>query len=59
MLAAVLDAHCAKHGIRSKEAREHVGCSLLALYQAGVLEDRELAARLNAEDDPESRSVGH
>ena len=53
MLARVLNQHCEKHGIRSREGREHVASSLLAMYDAGIADDRELAARLAREDDPD------
>lgn len=57
MLARVLNQHCEKHGIRSREGREHVASSLLAMYDAGVADDRELAARLATEDDPDRIAV--
>ncbi len=54
MLSRVLESHCARHGIRSVEARESVAVSLLGFYGAGVGCEEQLASRLAQQDDPET-----
>lgn len=51
-LAAIVDRHCASHGIRTPEGRESVAASALAHYQRGATTEDELLEILAQEDDP-------
>jgi hypothetical protein len=56
MLTRVLNAHCETFGIHSEEARRSVAASLLAHYQKGVTDERELAKLVEREDRPDKPS---
>lgn len=47
LLTRVLDEYCAVNAIHVPEDRDQIASSLLAMYQSGITDEQELAARIN------------